>query len=59
MGNVIQCTSGNRGTSGPHLGAGFPSAICVWSYGVDLSASAPVFGSVWERASEIQDKVGD
>ena len=21
MGNVIQCTSGNRGTSGPHLGA--------------------------------------
>ena len=23
----------------------FPSAICVWSYGVDLSTSAPVFGS--------------
>ena len=42
---LLQCTSGNRGTSGPHLAPRFPSAICVWSYGVDLSASAPVFGS--------------
>ena len=58
----IECTSGNWGTSGQHLGAPvfqlprFPSAICVWIHGVDLSASAsvcrlplfegtPVFGS--------------
>ena len=48
--SLLQCTSGNRGTSGPHLGAPvfelprFPSAICVWSYGIDLSASVPVCG---------------
>ena len=30
---------------GSHLVARFPSAICVWRYGVDLSACATICGS--------------